>query len=415
VTTLILAAHVAPSAGATSLRAALPEAEVRAFVAPGLSSAYHALAARLRDHGRLLPALLAHAGAERPPEAYDRIVFLSWSAGYAMAEELLSTPEDAAALTVWVALDSGYGDPTPPIVDLARRARAGDALYWAGFTDVPTTGYLSTGAFLAEVQRQAGEPAGLFHAEHWAPDPAAFAAAPNKAIFWREEHIAALRRGPAFLRAALDALTHAQPPAPSAPAIAFPSRDAVLAEARAALTTGVHEEPAHANRGPEIDGYLRGCVRRGTPAGVLGVPWCAAFASACVWRAAYGEEAATRALAWSSLRRVASGMGPPVGWRLAVAELIADARGTGTWHDASEGLGARPGDMLVMGRSGHDPRAGGEGHVAIVEEVAKDGGICTIGGNEADAVQRTLRGAATLADEVNPIMGWIEIGTAERA
>jgi hypothetical protein len=413
VTTLVLAAHVAPSAGATSLRAALPDAELRAFVEPGLSSAYHALAARLRDHGRVLPALLAHAGAERPPEAYERIVFLSWSAGYAMAEELLSTPEDAAALTGWVALDSGYGDPTPAIVDLARRARAGEALYWAGFTDVPTSGYLSSGAFLAEVQRQAGEPAGLFHVEHWAHDPAAYAAAPNKGTFWRDEHVAALRRGPGFLRVALDMLGQVQPPAPSARAL--PSREAVLAEARAALAAGVREQPAHSNRGPEIDGYLRGCVRRGTPASVLGVPWCAAFASACVWRAAYVEEAATRALAWSCTRRVTSGVGPPVGWRLAVAELVADARGTGTWHDASEELGARPGDLLVMGRNGHDPRDGGEGHVAVVDAVAEGGGVYAIGGNEADAVQRTLRGAVTPADEVNPIMGWIEIGTAGRA
>ena len=64
-TTLVLAAHVDPQVAAPWFQEVLsPEVELRAFVAPGLSSAYHALAARLRDQGgRLLPALLAHAEA----------------------------------------------------------------------------------------------------------------------------------------------------------------------------------------------------------------------------------------------------------------------------------------------------------------------------------------------------------------
>lgn len=407
-TTLVLAAHVDPQVAAPWFRAALsPEVELRAFVEPGLSSAYHALAARLRRGGRLLPALLEHAQASMSIDGYERIVFVSWSAPYALLEDLLVDPEDAAALAGWVALDSGYGDPTPGVVDLARRAREGSALYWAGFTDVPTAGYRSTEAFLAEVQRQAGDPAGLFHVEHWAHDPAAYAAARDKGAFWRKEHIDALHRGPAFLAAALDALAGAVPVAAGPRPRETLDRAAVLDLARAALAAGVREAPAYSNRGPEIDEYLRGCVRGGRPLGVLGVPWCAAFVSSCLWRAAYGDEAAARARAWSARAYVESGEGPPVGWRAAVAELVADARGTSTWHDVSEGTSPDPGDLLVMGRLGQDPRQGGLGHVAIVEEEVEGGGLWTIGGNESDAVRRTLHWAAASGRE--PIVGWIAL------
>lgn len=410
-TTLVLAAHVDPQVAAPWFQEVLsPEVELRAFVAPGLSSAYHALAARLRDQGgRLLPALLAHAEASTSVDGYERIVFLSWSAPYALLEELLVHPDDAAALAGWVAIDSGYGDPTPEVVDLARRARERSALYWAGYTDVPTTGYRSTGAFLAEVQRRASEPAGLFHVEHWAHDPSAYAAVRDKGAFWRREHIAALHRGPAFLAAALEALDGIVVADTRPRRSGVLDRSAVLDLARAALAAGVCESPPYSNRGVAIDEYLRGCVRGGRPLGVLGVPWCAAFVAWCLWHATYGDEAATRARAWSARAYVETGEGPPVGWRAAVAELVADARGTSTWHDVSEGVSPAPGDLLVMSRSGQDPRHGGTGHVAIVDEVSEGGGLWTIGGNESDAVRRTLRGVGTAADEEAPIVGWIEV------
>src|SRR5262249_8590567 len=153
---------------------------------PGLSSVYHALAQRLRaKDGRLLPALLAHVRAKKPVEGYERIVFVSWSAPYALAEELLVNPADASSIAGWVALDSGYGTPTPGVCDLACRARAGTALYWAGYTDVPTSGYLSSSQFLEAVQQKAGGTGGLFRVVHWEHDPAALAAAHDKAAFWR--------------------------------------------------------------------------------------------------------------------------------------------------------------------------------------------------------------------------------------
>lgn len=414
-TTLVLAAHVDPQVAAPWFRAELsPEIELRTFVEPGLSSAYHALAARLRKGGRLLPALLEHTQASMGVDGYEHIVFVSWSAPYALLEELLVDPADAAALAGWVALDSGYGEPTPGVVDLARRARDGSVLYWAGFTDVPTAGYRSTGAFLAEIQRQAGMPAGLFHVEHWAHDPAAYAAARDKGAFWRKEHIGALHRGPAFLAAALEALAGATPDDTGPHQVATPERPGqvslvALELARAALAAGVCEAPPSSNRGPAIDEYVRGCVRGGRPIGVLGLSWCAAFVGWCLWRAAYGEEAAARTRRWSAHTYVETGEGPPVGWRAAVAELVTDACGTSTWHDVTEGTSPTPGDLLVMGRLGQDPRHGGLGHVAIVDEVTDDGGVWTIGGNESDAVRRTLRRAAAAADEKEPIVGWIAL------
>ncbi len=213
--TLVIAAHVGPAAAPEFAAVLGDDVELRCFVENGLSSAYHALAARLRGpDGRLLPALIAHAGARSDVEAYDRIILLTWSAPYALAEELLSHPDDAASISGWVALDSGYGVPTPGVIDLARRAYAGKSLYWAGATDVPTVGYADSRHFLASIASQIGATwngygssiCGLLRFEQWAHDGSALAAAHDQGAFWRAEHIAALHRGPAFLAAALAAL-----------------------------------------------------------------------------------------------------------------------------------------------------------------------------------------------------------------
>ena len=226
-TILLILAHVSDPAPFAAELATRPDAgviELRPLVVPGLSGVYHALAASLRRasvEGRLLPALLRHVRASRPVTGYDRIVFVSWSAPYALAQELLSREDDAASLAGWVALDSGYGAVTPGEVALALRAREGKAILWSGATEVPTTGYASSRAHLAELCRRAGEPTGGFHVELWDHDVAAYHAAPDKAAFWREEHISALHRGPAFVAralAALDKLTaYDLPDAPAPP------------------------------------------------------------------------------------------------------------------------------------------------------------------------------------------------------
>ena len=169
-----------------------------------------------------------------------------------------------------------------------------------------------------------------------------------------------------------------------------------------------HDKPASTGRvmQPLVELAILGDGDVHLPAGERGE---IAIRSAANIRGYWNDEAATRARTWSARAYVETGEGPPVGWRAAVAELVADARGTSTWHDVSEGVSPAPGDLLVMGRSGQDPRHGGTGHVAIVDEVAEGGGLWTIGGNESDAVRRTLRGAATAADEEAPIVGWIEV------
>ena len=236
-TTLVLLAHVGPDAVplfTSALDAAgIEHVELRAFVENGLSSAYHALAARLRTGGRILPALLKHAGASLPLSGYDAVIYCGWSAAYALMEDVVSVTADRDALAGIVCLDPGYGSAPPAVVDWARLARDGRKLYSAIYTDVPTSGYASSGEFLAQVQREAGAPEGLFTVEHRVFDPVARAAklhgltGPARSdadgAFWRGEHVAALHAGPRLLVAGLQALGLDAAPDASSP----PSRDAI--------------------------------------------------------------------------------------------------------------------------------------------------------------------------------------------
>lgn len=210
-TTLVLALHHAADA-VSALDVAVAnrgDVEVRGKVINGLSSAYHAYAAHLHSGGRILPALAKDLGAEHGIADYDRVLLVTWSAPYALAEDLLAIEEDADALTGWIALDSGYGHPTPGIVELAKKAAAGEKLYYASYTDIETKpDYPSSADFLVEVQKRAGAtaPVGLFDVQHLAHNAGAYKAAHDKGAFWRGEHISALHRGPERLAAALDAL-----------------------------------------------------------------------------------------------------------------------------------------------------------------------------------------------------------------
>lgn len=122
------------------------------------------------------------------------------------------------------------------------------------------------------------------------------------------------------------------------------------------------------------------CRRRGTEAllGLTSDNWCAAFASSSMTIALKPGEV------------------PPHRYRAAVAELIADARDEGAWHDVSE-LRAGPfvpciGDLVCFLRGGHDPRGGGEGHVGRVEVFDRaTGRLVTIDGNHENRVARVER------------------------
>ncbi len=155
--------------------------------------------------------------------------------------------------------------------------------------------------------------------------------------------------------------------------------------ARELLEQGVRELPGPGSE-PLVSAMLHPARRGGSAvAGILdatgallrltddATAWCAAMASYCL------------ALAIDRLDP-ADAAACPHGYRLSVAELVADARARGTWRPR-DGHEPRPGDLAIWTRAGGDPRRGGTGHVARVE--VADRTLVTIGGNEGDAVRRT--------------------------
>lgn len=203
-------------------------------------------------------------------------------------------------------------------------------------------------------------------------------------------------------------------------------RDDVLRIARAELARGVLEQPCHT--GPDVARYLSGCVRDGKPLGLTsGLPWCAAWVSWCVWTAwgqARDENPMPRATRYEAMGEVelwapdavgAHGW-PPIGYRAAVAELVADARATGTLslpEDGGDLAFIRPGDLVVFGREGQSPVHGGLGHVAVYEGSAMWGTFQTIGGDEMGpggyGVRRMLRPTAA-----EPVVGWVSLARGAR-
>lgn len=155
---------------------------------------------------------------------------------------------------------------------------------------------------------------------------------------------------------------------------------------RARSQLGVREASGN-NDGLEIAKYFAGATRiingQEKPTGwAAGWEWCAAFASWCAFEARQGAETV------------------PHGWRIAVWELVRDARASGAWRDWTVGAssGPRPGDLVIYRRKG-DPRQPGQtGHVARC--VTWDGArLLTIGGNEQNAVTQQDN-AARLGDVV---------------
>ena len=168
--------------------------------------------------------------------------------------------------------------------------------------------------------------------------------------------------------------------APSDLAIVEPRTIGLRALEIARTQLGVREASGK-NDGAQIAQYFDGSTRltngKELPTGWLpGWEWCAAFASWCGWRAS------------------GSGEQPPHGRRIAVWELVRDARQLGRFDEISAwGRGPRPGDLVVWRRSG-DPRIEGQtGHVSRC--ISWDGvSLRTIGGNEENRV----READTSAD-----------------
>jgi len=129
----------------------------------------------------------------------------------------------------------------------------------------------------------------------------------------------------------------------------------------------------HCRRG----GKLLGIDHDGLPLWRGGVPlrapsdewaWCAAFQSACL------------------LACLEPGERPPHGLRVAVRELVEDAREQGTLHLAGSGYEPKPGDLAATGRAGESPLRGGRGHVdCLLSRDDRWGQF--MGGNEGDRIQ----------------------------
>jgi hypothetical protein len=178
------------------------------------------------------------------------------------------------------------------------------------------------------------------------------------------------------------AVAHAIDAALASPArIVEPRRNGLAALEIARSQIGIVEATGR-NDGPAIAAYFTSCTRRvgsiERPTGwASGWDWCAAFASWCGWRAAGPGDA------------------PPHGRRVAVWELVRDARELGRWEDVGAwGDGPRPGDLIAWRRAG-DPRIEGQpGHVSRCASWRRasaigctDWRLRTVGGNEENRVR----------------------------
>lgn len=102
-----------------------------------------------------------------------------------------------------------------------------------------------------------------------------------------------------------------------------------------------------------------------------GWEWCAASASWCTWEA-YEE----------LLAQGYSPPMPPYARRIAVHELVSDARRRGHFHEKGSPGRPRKGDLGIYGRGGGDPTKGGIGHVGRFKtEVDGFGEYVSLDGN----------------------------------
>lgn len=153
-----------------------------------------------------------------------------------------------------------------------------------------------------------------------------------------------------------------------------PLESAGAAVVRVAMSQLGVREATGRNDGAAVARFFEGCARRiggvERPTGwVSGWDWCAAFASWCVHVAL----------------ALPVGAVVPVGRRIAVRELVEDARACGRLRGRD--YRPQPGDLYIGARGGGDPLRGGTGHVRIVVEPGATGYV-GVGGNEHNAVTR---------------------------
>lgn len=138
----------------------------------GYSSVYAKLGAELRDDdGRILPALRRRFPAPEPDEAYATLSLITYSAGYALAREILGGSGDRDELDACVAIDSIHADLVHGVADadqlagfvaFAEQAKDGAKTFWIGHSDVRTAGYASTTQVAARMIELTGGEGGGF-------------------------------------------------------------------------------------------------------------------------------------------------------------------------------------------------------------------------------------------------------------
>ena len=388
----------------------------------GLSAAYYALAAELRQRsGSLLDALAARAEAE-PLDSYHSVTIASFSAGYALVKKLLAERESARRINAIVAIDSFHtplerdrsamDSELAGLVAYGLRAREGDALLWFAHTDVRTPqqgagAFASTTQVAAELRRltnlshAAGARRGTWHAGARAVGDflelgGLRVAAVDLHARDHSEHVAALSDwGDEWLRdavATMLSMRRAQQHAPVREPHTLPDEplgSRALAIARRQQEMAVREISGALHH-PQILEYFAGCVRHGRNIGAAlqadEYPWCAAGLSYCASVAAVDGETI------------------PHRWRAAVRELWEDAIASGSAVGAARlrrgDHTPQLGDVWIRTRGGPAfgegaaafAKTAGKGHTGRIASWSGDRGT-TLDGNVGDAwsdVQVTL-------------------------
>lgn len=407
--------------------------DVRYVAIPGLSRVFVAEAHRLRQpDGRLLPALMRkYAPGEDPGQP---IIFAGFSAGVWLWRDGISVHRDDRAQTAAVIAIDGLHATDEQLRTTRRYLGEGGSMLVI-HSDTPTHGYPSTTDTAQRLLSVAGDltvrhsPGGhawstLRAAEHiseWlstaeldtTPPPAP--APPTRT--WPGDRGDEVRRWQEHIGVAVDGV-HG-PVTERASQLWLSSQYEPLgSEFRLGLRClhwcgyqlGVDPRevigPVHH---PLILSYSTHCRRGGTLYGVH--PDGRPIWGGGVSLRAPSDEWAWCAMAQSEALRVnlAPGEEPPHGLRVAVRELVEDARKVGTLHLASSDYEPQPGDLAISSRIPREsPLRGGRGHVERLVGRQEDGRLWLIGGNEDGGATHGGRWRLEL-EEPDKVEAWIEV------
>ena len=389
---LVLFVHADPSIHARYLEQLKGrDVELRAVNRGARSSAYTKLAHELRQRdsrGTLLEKVCRYAGASSPA-SYERVVVFTYSAGYALARELLAEPESAAQIDGLGACDSIHAGYDPDgtardsqlagFVRYGMRAKLGEVAMWVGHSDVrtPPLGHPQGFASTTSVAHELARFLEMDRAERndRVVDGKMVLGSFDVRKSDTAEHIAALVEwGPAWMAGLVRDTLSLPPPPPPAPPPPVTSPLGVRAYIRSLSYLGVSEST---KRGRELIESWHRAVGGGWL--TYRNPWCASHASAVALEVMLpGEE-----LPHDPSFRVREVWASAIRKRRAVG--ISEVR-----RHPSKWL--RQGHLLIMSRGalprGEGANAFGPGHVGRIEDARDLEDIATVDGNKGDEVTR---------------------------